>query len=250
MEKIIYITGDTHASIDIKKLSYNNWPKGESLTKDDFLIICGDFGLPFLPTDDNELPISTSSALRSRESYLYWTKYLSELPYTVLFCDGNHDNHAFWKEQKITEWNGGRVHIHPRANNVIHLMRGEYYNIDGKTFWVMGGAHSIDKEQRTENITWWQEEIPSWEEMENGLKNLEKNNYQVDYIITHTMPDVCIKPVLHKNFVSEPTSAYLNEVYRKTDFKKWYCGHWHENKESKMYRIHTLYDDIVELKED
>lgn len=41
---MIFITGDTHGGIDIKKLSSRNFPKGKKLTKNDFLIITGDFG--------------------------------------------------------------------------------------------------------------------------------------------------------------------------------------------------------------
>ena len=44
---MIYITGDIHGDIDIHKLSKHNFPEGQALTKEDYLIICGDFGLIF-----------------------------------------------------------------------------------------------------------------------------------------------------------------------------------------------------------
>ncbi|MDM8195794.1 hypothetical protein QUV98_05625 [Massilimicrobiota timonensis] len=40
----IFITGDTHGSYDIQKLARKNFPEGKTLTKDDYMIICGDFG--------------------------------------------------------------------------------------------------------------------------------------------------------------------------------------------------------------
>lgn len=40
----VFITGDTHCPIDIKKLNFKNFPQGKNLTKDDYVIICGDFG--------------------------------------------------------------------------------------------------------------------------------------------------------------------------------------------------------------
>lgn len=40
----IYITGDTHAPIDIDKLSGRMFKEQKSLNKNDFVIICGDFG--------------------------------------------------------------------------------------------------------------------------------------------------------------------------------------------------------------
>lgn len=42
---MIYITGDMHGDIDIRKLTNQNFPQQQLMTKDDYLIICGDFGL-------------------------------------------------------------------------------------------------------------------------------------------------------------------------------------------------------------
>ena len=53
---------------------------------------------------------------------------------------------------------------------------------------ILGGAYSIDRYARTEGVDWFPEEIPSREEYEEGLDNLEKCGYRVDYIITHTAP--------------------------------------------------------------
>lgn len=39
----IYITGDTHIPHDISKLSTKNWPIQRKLSKDDYLIVCGDY---------------------------------------------------------------------------------------------------------------------------------------------------------------------------------------------------------------
>lgn len=40
---MIYITGDTHRHIDIQKLiDFNS--QNPNLTRDDYVIICGDFG--------------------------------------------------------------------------------------------------------------------------------------------------------------------------------------------------------------
>lgn len=42
---MIYITGDIHGDIDIHKLTTQNFLQQRTMTKDDYLIICGDFGL-------------------------------------------------------------------------------------------------------------------------------------------------------------------------------------------------------------
>lgn len=38
---------------------------------------------------------------------------------------------------------------------------------------------------RIRDFSWWDLELPTKEEMENGTNNLEKINYKVDYIISH-----------------------------------------------------------------
>ncbi|MBR1854730.1 MAG: hypothetical protein IJ794_16560 [Lachnospiraceae bacterium] len=40
----IFVTGDTHGDMDIRKLNQRNFPAQRELTKEDYLIIAGDFG--------------------------------------------------------------------------------------------------------------------------------------------------------------------------------------------------------------
>lgn len=245
---MIYITGDIHGEMDIKKLSNKNWEVGKDLSKNDYVIILGDFGLPFFTTDTTNERLDSQELRSARKSYLYWIKWLSERPYTILWIDGNHDNHPYWNEQPTTEWSGGKVNIHPLAENVIHLKRGEYYNIDGKTFWVMGGAASHDKEYRTPGFSWWETEIPSFSEMNYGIDNLQMHNNKVDYILTHTMPRDLMTQILHVVYKDvDPTGSYLNEIYRNTEFKYWFCGHFHIDLNNKMYKMQVLYDSIVDV---
>ena len=42
---MIFVTGDIHGSRDIQKLSASNFPMQPQLSREDFVIICGDFGL-------------------------------------------------------------------------------------------------------------------------------------------------------------------------------------------------------------
>lgn len=244
---MIYITGDTHGDIDISRISFHNWEESRHLGEDDYLIICGDFGFPFLPTDFSENYPTKDSARSSRHSYEHWMRWLSERKYNILWVDGNHDNHTFWYNQPLSSWHGGLVNFHPLAPNVIHLKRGEYYEIDGHSFWVMGGAKSHDKLTRIPDVSWWEAEIPDIHEMNYGMSVLENHNYKVDYIITHTMPADLQFPVCRCYYSSEPTGIFLNEVYRRTDFKYWFCGHYHEDIDCPAYRLRVFYNDIAPL---
>lgn len=42
---MIFITGDVHGEIDIHKLNTKNFPIQRELTKDDYVMVAGDFGL-------------------------------------------------------------------------------------------------------------------------------------------------------------------------------------------------------------
>ena len=67
-------------------------------------------------------------------------------------------------------------------------MRGQVFDIDGTTFFTFGGAYSIDKMYRTEGISWFPEELPNYEEYEEGWHNLESCGFKVDYILSHSGP--------------------------------------------------------------
>ena len=137
----IFITGDTHGDIDFHKLNTENFPI-EGLTRDDYVIVCGDMGIVWGSNSDR-----------------YMQKWWESKPWTTLFVDGNHENFHKLYEYPVEEWHGGKIHrIMP---HVYHLMRGQIFNIDGHSFFTMGGAASHDKWARKLNVSWWEEELPS-----------------------------------------------------------------------------------------
>ena len=225
---MIYITGDTHGELDITRLNVKNFPIQKEMTKEDYVIIAGDFGCIWSGGKSDE----------------FWLDWLENKNFTTLFVCGNHENFSLLGEYPIEEWKGGKVHfIRP---SVIHLMRGQVFAIDGQTFFTFGGAASVDKQYRREFISWWKEEIPSVEEFEEGLKNLEKHNMTVDYVITHTAPDVIIDQLeLDGEKIVDATSKMLEYFMDNVSFSKWYFGHFHLDK--KIGKFTTLYHTIKEL---
>lgn len=221
---MIFITGDTHIPNDIEKLNELNFTEYKNLTKNDYVIITGDFGAIW----DN-----------SKEE-LYWREWLQNKPWTTLFIDGNHENFDLLYKFPIEDKFGGRVH--KINDSIYHLMRGQVFNINNLKFWTMGGATSTDKENRREHITWWQEEIPNQIEMTEGLDNLEKHNNEVDYILTHTCSNSVLKDITEIfGFQPKPEenlNKYLEIIGEKVDFKHWYFGHFHEDIE--IDQRHTL----------
>lgn len=208
---MIYLTGDTHGGYDAgTRFSGADFPEGEGLTKDDFVIILGDFGYIFYPCEN------AKEELRLRG--------LERKPWTTLFLDGNHENFPRLNAFPVEDWNGGKVHR--IRDTVLHLMRGQVYHLEGMTFFTMGGALSIDKKFRTENLSWWKEEIPSKEEMMEAVKNLALHKNKVNYVLTHTCPSSIVPHVVH-GVVKDKTAEFLEVVFQHTAFKKWYFGHFH-----------------------
>ena len=76
---MIYITGDTHA--DFSKFNEDTFLIQNEMTKDDHIIICGDFGGIWTFEEENG---------REKES-LDW---LNTRNFTTLFVDGNHENYT------------------------------------------------------------------------------------------------------------------------------------------------------------
>ncbi|WP_019639179.1 metallophosphoesterase [Paenibacillus fonticola] len=139
----MYITGDLHGYIDISKLNSKRFPQNSRLTKEDLVIIAGDFGLVWDNKNDEK----------------YWRKWLNNKNFTTLFIDGNHENHNMLDSYPVEYWNGGKVHI--INDSIIHLMRGQVFTINGYKIFTFGGANSHDKEHRRENYNWWAREMPS-----------------------------------------------------------------------------------------
>ena len=124
---MIYITGDTHS--DFTRFTEDQFPIQSEMTKKDYVIICGDFGGVWTFEEESH---------REKEA-LNW---LNNKSFTTLFVDGNHENFTRLYSYPVEEWHGGKVH--KIRDSVLHLMRGEIFDIDGKKFFTFGGAKSHD----------------------------------------------------------------------------------------------------------
>ncbi len=226
---MIFITGDIHGYIDISKLFPENFTIGPKLTRDDFLIICGDFGLLWNDSEEEQ----------------YWLGWLDSCPWTTLWIDGNHENFSMLSKFPVGDWNGGKVQF--ITDNIIHLMRGSVFTIDGLDFFVFGGAESHDKELRTLGESLWDEELPSAEEIDTGRKNLQNINWNVDYVITHSLPTYAQDDLFGEgSFPVNPLTDFLEEVADNIECRVWFTGHYHVTMEYDD-AYYLIYNDIVML---
>ncbi len=224
---MIHFTGDTHGEQrrfdELHALGECAWAMGDTL------IVCGDFGYVF----KND----------SKENI--FLNYLESKPYTICFCDGNHENFRALYSYPVEEWNGGK--IHRIRKNIIHLMRGYVFTIEGKKIFAMGGAYSIDRYMRRENFSWWKEELPNNEEYNTASRSLKAVNYEVDYIISHTAPREILRRMGREPDIHEgELTGFLEWVMYETEYKQWFFGHWHIDKAiDEKHR--ALWFDVVNI---
>lgn len=217
---MIYLTGDTHGNFN--KLNTEAFPESHTMAKNDYVIILGDFGLIWNPKETKE--------------ERYWLNWLDFRPFTTLFIDGNHEN--FDRLYKFPEIDMFGDKVGKISKSVFHLKRGRVYDIDNKKFFTFGGGLSIDKNNRFPRISWWPREYPSHDEINLGWINLQKNEYKVDYVLTHVAPESIFNEFSNNEkflkasmFLNKNIEDYVSKVleeYKKTiKFDKWFFGHYH-----------------------
>ena len=210
----VFVAGDFHGDLDISKMRSKKFPEGKELTKNDYLIQLGDFGLVFHNTQTKKEK--------------YWLDWLNDKPWTTLFIDGNHDNHPKLALLDEVDMFGDKVGV--LRDSIFHLKRGRIYTIANRTFFALGGAYSIDKMYRTEGVNWWPTEEPSYYESKIAYDNLERANWKVDYVITHDGPRHITEKLASYHVEESYTERILSDVFKKINFKHHYFGHHHMDK--------------------
>ena len=243
----MFWTGDTHIPIDISKLNTTNFPIQTDLTKKDNVGIGGDFGLIWNYKETGlSVPSCPEDTCWTKEE-LYWYKWLNDKNFTTLWVDGNHENFDRLKKYPIETWNGGKVQ--KISDSIIHLMRGEVYDINGTTLFAFGGARSIDRGEAmgTQNFDegkiWWKEELPSMQEMDNARQNLAAHDNKVDVVVTHALPNHALAFMGYYEF--DRLTSFLDDIANTITFDKWFSGHYHIDRHIDNKYI-TQYYDISE----
>ena len=93
---MIYITGDCHGKFE--RFNASIFSEQNEMTKDDYVIICGDFGGVWNKDEESKMETMV----------LDW---LDCKPFTTLFVSENHENFDRLMTYPVEEWYGGKVHI-------------------------------------------------------------------------------------------------------------------------------------------
>ena len=208
---MLYFTGDTHG--EQERLSRSALKK---LSAGDTLIVCGDFGY-----------IWDGSAREQK-----FLERLTKLRFNVCFLDGTHENFDLIEKYPVVLFCGGKAHRIQK--NVFHLMRGQVYEIDGKSVFALGGGEPPELLlQSDEELDVYRPEIPTKEEMMEAVENLQRYGYRVNFIATHE-PPAGIRDFLTAD--AAPTQeisalgAFFDELTKTAKFDRWYFGSLHTDK--------------------
>lgn len=191
------------------------------MTRDDFMIICGDFGGVWE---------GGKKDARSLDR-------LENLPIYHIVCQ--REPRKLRPAQEIPHRGMERRKSPADSASCNHLMRGQVFDLQGYSFFTMGGArsHDIDdgilnpkaldfEEQywalrrmgarfRVNHHSWWKQELPSKSEYEEARRNLERIHYKVDYVVTHCAPSSICRHTRRWWLCSRPLDGLSGGSQRK-----------------------------------
>ena len=254
---MVYITGDCHGNW--RRFSSDIFPEQKEMTRNDYVIVCGDFGIWHDTPDER-----------------WWLDWLAEKPFTVLFVDGNHENFDrlcggkdYPPEFETVDFLGGKAQ--KIRQNIYRLMRGYVFTIEGKKFFAFGGARShdikdgiLDREDfktnkefldtvrawnkaekwfRINHVSWWKQEMPTKRERDFGDQTLEENGYKVDFIVSHCAPASVASHFGYRE--TDVLTKWFNDVANDTQFRYWFFGHYHHDNSFGKYVM--LYEQIIRV---
>lgn len=245
---MLFLTGDCHG--DFRRFSTKSFPIQKTLTKEDLVVILGDAGFLWDGSKQDD----------------HWLDWLEAKPFTTVDIGGNHENYDLLEQYPKIHWKGGLAYqLRP---SVLHLCRGQIYDLNGFKTFVMGGAESHDTEvilppgpelaktrrrlkrqgisYRVYGQSWWSQELPSPAEHVLAWYNLQQAGMAVDLILTHCAPNR-IQEKLAPLYPTNDLTIFLQLVKGLVPYDRWFCGHYHQSWCSQEDRFQVLYEEIIPL---
>lgn len=269
------------------RLNTTNFPEQKEMTRSDFVIICGDFGgiwdtdrrkvaesteekysLDWL----QDKPFTTLFVPGNHENYDRLTGIKDEKLLNSWLFEKMPDSEKekFRQGYPQIDFHGGKVRaIRP---NVLMLEPG-VFDLNGKTFFAYGGAQSHDIDGgildpsdfptegtfeseykrmccqplsfRVKGVSWWTQEQPDAVTEQQALQALAEYNNAVDFIITHDCA-ASDSALLGYHDPSE-VNRFLEQVKQTVDYRHWFFGHLHDNRNLPGGKEHLLYEQMVQV---
>lgn len=151
----------------------------------------------------------------------------------LYFCPGNHED---WEDlnSKADSFNPVPVEL---FKNVFYMPRCSTMDLpDGRRILFIGGADSIDKDDRKYRFDWYPEELITYAD----IKNLPDT--KIDIVVSHTCPSWFKQGLFEKSDdwrqsdsywlekFRDPSCLALDAVFEQYRPKLWFFGHFHVSK--------------------
>ena len=156
------LIGDTHGNLGFTVAMIDAFrERGIEL-----VVVLGDFGFLWLPEKHGTEDLDQLNARVEQNRQ------------TLLFVDGNHEDH-----KALATYPVGDDAIRWLTSRIAHLQRGYRSTLkDGSVIAALGGANSIDVENRVINESWWTEEGITDEDL------VALGSDHVDVLLAHDAP--------------------------------------------------------------
>lgn len=192
-------------------------------------------------------------------------KYLESLPISFVLVKGNHDqrpSHKLCDECHVVDpCISGSFLVDKEFPSILYPQMFGSYKILGKPSFIIGGAYSVDKwyrlqmyEQGYHNYRWFPDEQLSPAEVaacRNEIHDkMPHDGYE--YIFTHTCP-LKYEPYdkfltsIDQTQVDKTMENFFGDLDSTIRYKKWFCGHYHVDRESLDGKVHLMYNDVILL---
>lgn len=211
--KNIHIMGDIHGESSKVNVYINKH-------KPDILIITGDCGWFW---NDALIHPDTNEVL----GYRFSSQALEDIKprdTKIFFILGNHE------EWNYVEKEYGRRGLYPIEikSGIFYCPIGSSVIINGKKIVFAGGALSIDKQDREDGKTWFQQEVLR----DDDINYIVNSHTYTDIFVSHTCPrEFDIQDKWDWNSRIEDVTRYaLSKIMTHVMPKYWFFGHWHRQR--------------------
>lgn len=230
--KSVVVCGDIHG--EFENLVYQCCVRYKM--RDTLIIVAGDCGFGFkYPAYDIDFYYS-----RTMDRIIDANNYLA-------FVRGNHDNPWYFDGEHVGY---ERFRAVPDYSVLTAC---------GHQILCVGGAVSIDRDVRTKDKDWWEDEKPVF--MPERLSDLRREGYRIDTVVTHTAPSFCEFTMPPGVVDSKELLADMQEERRIMDgllerlrhdghpLRRWYYGHFHKSWNAEIDGIRYTMLGIMEMKD-